>query len=158
MHWRVKRIFILAFCLLPWWGYGSEVPRSPKVTGEGPIVTVAGVNDSKSVNAKRQAWLDETITLATDTPEREPRPALADFAHVQWVRNDRQRSRLTPLDRTWLEWQKRTGKLPPDFDQLPSQPFLPDPLGMRFNSMPPRTSTASPCGRRNVSSNGYCIT
>lgn len=31
-------------------------------------------------------------------------------------------------DKTWLDWQKRTGELPPDFDALPSIPFLPDPL------------------------------
>jgi dienelactone hydrolase len=36
--------------------------------------------------------------------------------------------RVTILDSTWLDWQKRTGELPPDFEQMPSSPFLPDPL------------------------------
>ena len=31
-------------------------------------------------------------------------------------------------DSTWLGWVKRTGELPPNFDALPSIPFLPDPL------------------------------
>src|SRR5690606_27462065 len=31
-------------------------------------------------------------------------------------------------DSTWLEWVERTGELPPDYYQLPSIPFLPDPL------------------------------
>ncbi|HET9486427.1 MAG TPA: hypothetical protein VFO54_03290 [Chryseosolibacter sp.] len=31
-------------------------------------------------------------------------------------------------DKTWIDWVKRTGELPPDFDALPSIPFLPDPL------------------------------
>ena len=31
-------------------------------------------------------------------------------------------------DRTWMDWQARTGELPPDFEALPSMPFLPDPL------------------------------
>lgn len=31
-------------------------------------------------------------------------------------------------DSTWLDWVKRTGELPPNFEALPSIPFLPDPL------------------------------
>ncbi len=34
----------------------------------------------------------------------------------------------TPVDSTWTSWLKRTGELPPDFDRMPSLPFLPDPL------------------------------
>lgn len=34
----------------------------------------------------------------------------------------------TPADSAWSAWQKRTGELPPDFESLPSLPFLPDPL------------------------------
>ena len=33
-----------------------------------------------------------------------------------------------PEDSTWTAWQERSGELPPDFEQLPSLPFLPDPL------------------------------
>ena len=35
---------------------------------------------------------------------------------------------VTPEDFTWHQWLKRTNSLPPDFDKLPSLPFLPDPL------------------------------
>lgn len=31
-------------------------------------------------------------------------------------------------DSTFKDWLKRTGELPPDFEQMPSIPFLPDPL------------------------------
>jgi cephalosporin-C deacetylase-like acetyl esterase len=31
-------------------------------------------------------------------------------------------------DKTWLDWVQRTGELPPNFDAVPSIPFLPDPL------------------------------
>jgi dienelactone hydrolase len=42
---------------------------------------------------------------------------------------DRTRSgRVSFLDETWKDWLARTGELPPDFDQMPSIPFLPDPL------------------------------
>lgn len=36
--------------------------------------------------------------------------------------------RVSPEDFTWSDWQQRTGELPPDFDELPNRPFLPDPL------------------------------
>ncbi|MEO6289984.1 MAG: alpha/beta fold hydrolase [Ginsengibacter sp.] len=32
------------------------------------------------------------------------------------------------LDTTFNDWLKRTGELPPDFDKMPSIPFLPNPL------------------------------
>lgn len=35
---------------------------------------------------------------------------------------------VSPEDYTWTDWLNRTGELPPDFDQMPSLPFLPDPL------------------------------
>lgn len=36
--------------------------------------------------------------------------------------------RVSPEDFTWREWQQRSGELPPDFDDLPFHPFLPNPL------------------------------
>ena len=42
---------------------------------------------------------------------------------------DRTRNgRVSYYDETFKDWQTRTGELPPDFDQMPSIPFLPDPL------------------------------
>jgi cephalosporin-C deacetylase-like acetyl esterase len=36
--------------------------------------------------------------------------------------------RLNPRDRTWEDWLRRTGELPPDFDSMQSVPGLPDAL------------------------------
>ena len=36
--------------------------------------------------------------------------------------------RVSFQDETFKDWLKRTGELPPDFDRMPSIPFLPDPL------------------------------
>jgi len=36
--------------------------------------------------------------------------------------------RVSFLDSSFIDWAKRTGELPPDFDMMPSIPFLPDPL------------------------------
>lgn len=37
-------------------------------------------------------------------------------------------SRVSFLDETFVDWLRRTGELPPDFEQMPSLPFLPNPL------------------------------
>ena len=39
--------------------------------------------------------------------------------------------RINAHDRTWEDWLRRTGELPPDFDAMPSVPELPDPLVLR---------------------------
>jgi hypothetical protein len=57
---------------------------------------------------KRRAYLEELLPL-------QDRPASSD-------------SFVSHHDKTWLDWVKRTGELPPDFDALPSIPSLPDPL------------------------------
>lgn len=36
--------------------------------------------------------------------------------------------RISALDKTWEDWARRTGELPPDFEAMPSRAFLPDPL------------------------------
>jgi dienelactone hydrolase len=57
---------------------------------------------------KREAYLKQLARyLPPDRPNR-PRPY--------------------PPDANWWDWQKRTGELPPDFDAMPSIPFLPDPM------------------------------
>src|SRR5208283_5412867 len=36
--------------------------------------------------------------------------------------------RINAYDKSWEDWLKRTGELPPDFDAMPSTPFLVDLL------------------------------
>src|SRR4051812_28191919 len=43
-------------------------------------------------------------------------------AYVDWMNQS-----LPPVP-TWVEWQKKTGALPPDFDALASANYLPDPF------------------------------
>ena len=38
--------------------------------------------------------------------------------------------RLNVQDSTWLDWQERTGELPPDFSKMRSIAFIPEPLEM----------------------------
>lgn len=56
---------------------------------------------------KRQAYLEELIELQEDPPSD-------NFVSFH--------------DKTWLEWVERTGALPPNFEEMPSIPLLPDPL------------------------------
>ncbi|HUS07404.1 MAG TPA: alpha/beta fold hydrolase, partial [Bryobacteraceae bacterium] len=41
--------------------------------------------------------------------------------------------RINAYDKTWEEWVRRTGELPPDFQSMPSIAGLPDPLLMQEN-------------------------
>ena len=63
--------------------------------------------------------------------------------------------RINAHDRTWEDWLKRTGELPPDFDAMPSIPELPDPLLLREDgravpvTTPPRgRGSGGRCARR----------
>lgn len=61
--------------------------------------------------AGRQAALEELLRLLR--PSRSPA-----------------NGRINAVDKTWEDWVRRTGELPPDFDRMPSIPGLPDPLRM----------------------------
>jgi len=52
------------------------------------------------------------------------------FAQIEQLppTNPKITGRISASDKTWEEWVKRTGERPPDFEKLPSLPFLPDPL------------------------------
>lgn len=44
--------------------------------------------------------------------------------------------RINAYDKTWEDWLTRTGALPPDFDAMPSNAALPDPLMLQENGRP----------------------
>jgi dienelactone hydrolase len=51
--------------------------------------------------------------------------------------------RINPIDKSWDEWVDRTGELPPDFEKMPSQAGLADPLVIVQNGQTKRiTKTA----------------
>jgi len=47
---------------------------------------------------------------------------------TNYFRKNKYTWRPTLRDSTWMDWLRRTGELPPDFEQMPSIPFLPEPL------------------------------
>jgi dienelactone hydrolase len=56
--------------------------------------------------------------------------------------------RINAADRTWEQWQSRTQELPPDFETMPSLPFLPDPLNLVEDGRSSAITTVEQWGRQ----------
>src|SRR6476659_613359 len=56
--------------------------------------------------------------------------------------------RINAHDKTWEDWVKRTGELPPDFASMPSVAALPDPLILRENGGEIPVTNAALCNRQ----------
>ncbi len=77
------------------------------------ILTMAAVTvQGQTTTDSRRLSLDELLLMLR--PSRTPA-----------------NGRINAHDRTWEDWLRRTGELPPDFDAMPSVPELPDPLVLR---------------------------
>jgi dienelactone hydrolase len=66
--------------------------------------------------------------LQTPSSNESRRQALADLLQMLQPSRTPADGRINAFDKTWEDWLKRTGELPPDFDAMPSIPDLPDPL------------------------------
>lgn len=60
-----------------------------------------------------------------------PRHDLETLLNVLLPSRTKFNGRINATDRSWEDWVRRTGELPPDFAAMPSVPDLPDPLLMR---------------------------
>ncbi len=67
---------------------------------------------------------------ASEASLERQRATLAEHLQILNPSRKPQTGRINAVDNTWEDWQRRTGELPPDFATMPSQPFLPDPLGV----------------------------
>lgn len=67
-----------------------------------------------------------------DVRRKEPEEFLKIFPHSQ----EPSTGRINAYDKTWENWVNRTGTLPPDFDAMPSNAGLPDPLMLHANGHP----------------------
>jgi cephalosporin-C deacetylase-like acetyl esterase len=98
IYYLLRDGFIVVFCILVLSSYIQK--------GTDSAVIKNDLTHADSL--KQKAILEKIITLLP--PERTSN------------------GRVSFLDETFLDWLKRTGELPPDFDKMPSIPFLPDPL------------------------------
>ena len=79
-----------------------------------------------SCNQKRvNPSLQTSIFTVTDTLKR--KASLEKLLNLL-TPDVKSKGRVSFFDATFQDWIKRTGELPPDFDKMPSIPFLPDPL------------------------------
>ncbi len=67
-------------------------------------------------------------TFAQDSPTERRKQDLNHFLKTFLPSRTPPTGRINAHDRTWDEWVKRTGALPPDFQSMPSISELPDPL------------------------------
>ena len=70
-----------------------------------------------------------TVNAQSGTDSR--RQILDDLLRMLHPSRTPANGRINAHDRTWEDWLRRTGELPPDFDAMPSIPDLPDPLLLR---------------------------
>lgn len=71
------------------------------------------------------------VTLRAQSPTDARRQTRDELLRMLQPSRPPATGRINAHDRTWEDWLKRTGELPPDFDALPSIPELPDPLLLR---------------------------
>jgi dienelactone hydrolase len=90
-------------------------------------VLAAGVA-LKGLTAVSEDWDHASANAVTPDGGKEQRDALELLFRVlppSWAPAT---GRINAVDRTWEDWQRRTGELPPIFSTFPSQPFLPEVL------------------------------
>jgi dienelactone hydrolase len=74
------------------------------------------------------AWGHASSESAIAGNEKEQRDSLELLLRVLSPSMMPATGRINAIDRTWEQWQRRTGELPPVFSAIPSQPFLPEVL------------------------------
>ena len=74
---------------------------------------------------KRFAILLALAAAAATAADR--RQELDDLMKILPPSNTRITGRVSAHDKSWEDWVRRTGELPPDFDSMPSVPQLPEP-------------------------------
>jgi dienelactone hydrolase len=72
--------------------------------------------------------LSAAFCCAAQDATAKRKQALAELKSLLPPSNLKATARINATDRSWNDWVDRTGELPPDFDAMPGQPFLPDPL------------------------------
>lgn len=95
------------------------------------VITAVALQAQSNTDSRRQT-LDELLKMLH--PSRPPATG-----------------RINAFDRTWEEWLRRTGELPPDFDAMPSIPELPDPLVLREGGRSIPVTTPGIWARQRVS-------
>ncbi|MBI4877750.1 MAG: alpha/beta fold hydrolase [Acidobacteria bacterium] len=80
-------------------------------------------------NTATLLWAALTLcAAAAQDPTAARRATLEELQQILLPSRAPANGRINAQDKTWEDWVRRTGELPPDFDALPSVAELPDPL------------------------------
>jgi pimeloyl-ACP methyl ester carboxylesterase len=71
------------------------------------------------------------VALQTPSSTEARRQTLTELLQMLQPSRTPATGRINAFDKTWEDWLKRTGELPPDFDAMESIPDLPDPLVLK---------------------------
>lgn len=66
------------------------------------------------------------LVLAAALPAADRKQELEDLLKILPPSSTRITGRISARDKSWEDWVRRTGELPPDFDSMPSVPGLPE--------------------------------
>jgi dienelactone hydrolase len=80
--------------------------------------------------SRRRLGLVWAILLASTVAgvqAADPKQTLDELLRLLRPSTANRTARINPHDRSWEDWAKRSGELPPDFDLMPSIPGLPEP-------------------------------
>ena len=98
--------------------------RNIKIIG-GLTIMVVFLLSSPETKATQVSFNKTDQKFVSDTGKREAYlKGILKLLPDDLTRN----GRVSYLDKTFKDWLARTGELPPDFDKMPSIPYLPNPL------------------------------
>ena len=86
---------------------------------------------------KLSIWL---ALAAAALPAADRKQELDDLLKILPPSSTRITGRISAQDKSWEDWVRRTGELPPDFDSMPSIPGLPEAPFASRRGMAARTA------------------
>jgi pimeloyl-ACP methyl ester carboxylesterase len=107
--------------------FGRDGKYMKKITRRDFIAQTATLAAGASTLATDAHAHPQPATAAVDATDKR-REALDVLLKILPRRQVEITGRMNAHDKSWEDWLKRTGELPPDFDAMPSTPFLVDPL------------------------------
>ncbi|CAG5000802.1 hypothetical protein DYBT9275_02535 [Dyadobacter sp. CECT 9275] len=79
---------------------------------------------------RARTYVQSAVPRSVPESDSARRKAVLTRILSQMPADDTLKGHVSYEDKTFGDWLSRTGELPPDFDKMPSTPFLPDPLTM----------------------------
>lgn len=105
----------------------EKILKMEKITRRAFIAQTATLAAGASALATDVHAHPQSTTAAVDALDKR-RETLEVLRKILPLHQAELSGRINAYDKSWEDWLQRTGELPPDFDAMPSTPFLVDPL------------------------------